>query len=286
MRRVYNKLNARIAVSEAARWTAERYYGGRYRIIPNGVDLDAAPTGPRPESEELRLLFVGRAEERKGLPVLLRAFEALVGTGVRARLSVVGPTPAEVAPYLLDESEGVDVVGPVTDEEQWQLLHDSDLLCAPSLAARASGWCSPRRSPRARRSSASDIAGYTDVARDGVDGVLVPPADPRARPGSPRPRPRARAPRAHAAAALERAQRFGWPKIAAQADQEYEEAQRHRPRHRTGDRAGQRLRSADLKPIQLRPAPVARPRAGRGRSPGTDLPAAPRSGSPRSGASA
>src|SRR5918996_1254002 len=61
-RRLYNKLHVRIAVSEAARWTAERFYGGRYRIIPNGVDLSAALGGPRPPSDELRLLFVGRAE--------------------------------------------------------------------------------------------------------------------------------------------------------------------------------------------------------------------------------
>ena len=44
-RRLYSKLSARIAVSEAAEWTARRYYGGRYRIVPNGVDLSAA----RPE---------------------------------------------------------------------------------------------------------------------------------------------------------------------------------------------------------------------------------------------
>ena len=41
-RRLYGKLSARIAVSEAAAWTARRYYGGRYRIVPNGVDLAAA----------------------------------------------------------------------------------------------------------------------------------------------------------------------------------------------------------------------------------------------------
>ena len=41
-RRLYNKLHVRVAVSEAASWTAERFYGGRYRIVPNGVDLNAA----------------------------------------------------------------------------------------------------------------------------------------------------------------------------------------------------------------------------------------------------
>ncbi len=76
-RRKLNQLHARIAVSEAARWTGRRWFGGEYEVIPNGVDLGGPPEGPKPESGELRVLFVGRAEERKGLPVLLRAFEAL-----------------------------------------------------------------------------------------------------------------------------------------------------------------------------------------------------------------
>ena len=53
-RRLYSKLSARIAVSEAAAWTAQRFYGGRYRIVPNGVDLSAArpdPTAPERGAE-------------------------------------------------------------------------------------------------------------------------------------------------------------------------------------------------------------------------------------------
>ncbi len=36
-RRMLNRLHVRIAVSEAAAWTARRFFGGHYRIIPNGV---------------------------------------------------------------------------------------------------------------------------------------------------------------------------------------------------------------------------------------------------------
>ena len=66
-----------------------------YTIVPNGVDVEAACTGPKAPADDLRLLFVGRAEERKGLPVLLSAFEALL-EHVPARLTVVGADPEEV----------------------------------------------------------------------------------------------------------------------------------------------------------------------------------------------
>ena len=42
--------SARIAVSEAAAWTGRRWFGGEYRVIPNGVDVDAPPVGPEAPS--------------------------------------------------------------------------------------------------------------------------------------------------------------------------------------------------------------------------------------------
>src|SRR4051794_32159787 len=50
MRRLYNKVHVRIAVSEAARWTAQRYCGGRYPGIPNGGPRGAAPNDPQASS--------------------------------------------------------------------------------------------------------------------------------------------------------------------------------------------------------------------------------------------
>ena len=93
-RRRMNRLHVRIAVSEAAAWTARRFYGGRYRIVPNGVHLPRVRAATAAESSAsagapLRILFVGQAVERKGLPVLLRAFEAL-REHVPATLTLVG----------------------------------------------------------------------------------------------------------------------------------------------------------------------------------------------------
>ena len=92
-RRVLNRLHVRIAVSEAAAWTGRRWFGGHYRVIPNGVHVDpaaAALAARRPMGDKLRIAFVGQAVERKGLPLLLRAFEAL-REHIPCELTVIGP---------------------------------------------------------------------------------------------------------------------------------------------------------------------------------------------------
>ena len=139
-RRVFNRLSARIAVSEAAAWTGRRWFGGRYEIVPNGVDVSAAPQGPKPPSDELRLVFVGRPEARKGLPVLLTAFEALV-EHVPSRLTVIGAEREDVQRYLADREtmRWIDVRGRVSGPDLWTALHGADLLCAPSLSGESFG---------------------------------------------------------------------------------------------------------------------------------------------------
>jgi phosphatidylinositol alpha-mannosyltransferase len=225
-RRVLNRLSARIAVSEAAAWTGRRWFGGHYEVVPNGVDVDAAPSVPKPPSGELRVLFVGRPEERKGLPVLLTAFEALV-EHVPSRLTVIGAEREDVLRYLADPEtmRWIDVHGRVSGENLWTALHEADLLCAPSLSGESFGMVLTEAFAAGTPVIASAIAGYSDVVSDGVDGVLVPPGDPQ--------RLAEELQRAHheperltamSAAARQSAQRYAWPRVADRVSQVYERA--------------------------------------------------------------
>jgi phosphatidyl-myo-inositol alpha-mannosyltransferase len=240
-RRVFNRIAERIAVSTAAEWTGRRWFGGRYHVIPNGVDLTRAPAGPKPPSSNLRVLFVGRAEPRKGLPLLLAAFDALVERAP-ATLTVVGARPQEVLPFLEpDTARRVTVLGRVSDEELWHQLHAADVLCAPSLWGESFGMILIEAFAAGTPVVASAIAGYSDVVEDLHDGILVAPGDARALGEAlwSLARDRGRLERMGRAARLA-AERYAWPRVAGQVREVYQLAS-ERLSH-VGDRARLRRR--------------------------------------------
>ena len=285
-RRKLNHLAVRIAVSDAAAWTGRRFYGGAYRIVPNGV---AIPSGGVPALRErrpwepLRIAFVGQAVERKGLPVLLRAFEALRAQ-VPAELVVVGATAADVAP-LLEDTAGVSLLGPVGDEEKHAALVGADVLAAPSLGGESFGMVLTEAFAAGTPVVASDIAGYRDVVSDGRDGLLVPRGDATALAEALRGLAlEPRRTRALGAAAAVTAERYAWPVVAERVVDAYEAAVGVPQPEDVVDRAAVRigLRSADLGPRRparrlpsLEPAPAPGRRIGQiGRRVGLALGAA------------
>ncbi len=264
--RVLNRLQMRIAVSEAAAWTGRRWFGGHYRIIPNGVHVDPAVlarAGTRAPADHLRIVFIGQAVERKGLPLLLRSFEAL-REHIPCELTVIGPSAEELAPLMLDD-RGVRVLGKVDDARKYAELERADLLCAPSLRGESFGMVLTEAFAAGTPVVASDIAGYRDVVRNGVDGMLVPAGDAQALAETLRDlweEPDRRSAMARAAAAD--VQRFAWPRVAAEVMGAYEEAIAvPQPHGSTAQRAAVAvgLRSADLRPhVRPRRLPTLEPR--------------------------
>jgi phosphatidyl-myo-inositol alpha-mannosyltransferase len=173
-----DRIDARIAVSQRARATAERYAPGRYEVIPNGVLI---PPEADPSGREDRILFVGRHDARKGLPVLLRAWpEIRRRTG--ARLRVIGADPLAVRLLIARQrisDDGIDGLGFLSQERLTEELLSAKAMAAPSLGGESFGMVLTRAFAAATPVVASDIEGYRDVMSPET-GLTVPPGDPRA----------------------------------------------------------------------------------------------------------
>jgi phosphatidyl-myo-inositol alpha-mannosyltransferase len=171
------RIDLRVAVSEQARLAAAVYSPGDYEVIPNGVEI---PPEVGADGRADRIVFAGRHDPRKGLPVLLRAWPRLRDSGMRLR--VLGADPLAVRLLLARlrlSEEGIDILGFVEDDTLTEELAAAKLLVAPSLGNESFGMTITRAFACATPVVASDIAGYREVVTEET-GTLVPPDDPEA----------------------------------------------------------------------------------------------------------
>jgi phosphatidyl-myo-inositol alpha-mannosyltransferase len=172
------RLDHRIAVSQQARSSAQRWLPGEYEIVPNGVLI---PDEVDPGGREHRFVFVGRHEPRKGLHVLLRAWPD-VRRRTGARLRIVGADPLAVRLLLTRlrvPDDGIDVVGFLSQDDLTAELASAKALVAPSLGGESFGMVLTRAFACATPVVASDIPGYRDVMTADTS-VPVVPGDPQA----------------------------------------------------------------------------------------------------------
>lgn len=186
LRRWFDKLHGRIAVSKPARDFVNRFFPASYDIIPNGIDLEHfSATVPPIEmfcDDKLNILFVGRHEKRKGLRHLLAAYKQVKEEMPNTRLIVVGPGNREHYERLVNKVNLRDVVfaGYVSNEDLPSYYNSCDLFCAPATGEESFGIVLLEAMAAAKPIVASQIEGYASVLSHGVEGVLVPPKDEQA----------------------------------------------------------------------------------------------------------
>jgi phosphatidyl-myo-inositol alpha-mannosyltransferase len=180
------KISGWIAVSEAARTTLMGHVGSDAVLIPNGVAVHRYETAcPLPgwPGEGGVLGFLGRMDEpRKGLSVLLRAFELLAGDRPALRLFVAGPgdlddvrgrVPAGLRDRLV-------LAGQVTREDKARFYHSVDVFCAPNTGGESFGIVLIEAMAAGAPIVASDLDAFRMVLRGGRAGELFPVGDPAA----------------------------------------------------------------------------------------------------------
>jgi phosphatidylinositol alpha-mannosyltransferase len=169
------QLSARIAVSEAARETALDAWGGDdYLVWWNGIEIDRFATAMPTPTERPAVLFVGRHEPRKGLSVLLDAW-AKLDRDAELWVAGVGPQTNELRARGVPN---VEWLGTVSDRERNERMRGATVFCAPALGQESFGVVLLEAMAAGTAIVASEIDGYQNVARAGVDALLVPPGHP------------------------------------------------------------------------------------------------------------
>jgi phosphatidylinositol alpha-mannosyltransferase len=164
-RAVAGRLDVVTAVSEVARSSVPSI--ARVRIIPNGIDIAAyAPSEKDPTS----VVFVGRDDPRKGLDVLLGAWEAVAAAAPGAHLTVVGAW-RDAGP------ERVEFMGRVDEATKRAVLGRAGIAVAPNLGGESFGIVVAEGMASGCAVVASAIPAFTTVLGDA--GEFVRPGDPQ-----------------------------------------------------------------------------------------------------------
>lgn len=153
------------AVSETAARVIPRSWGP-VTVIPNAIDTSSydLPVG----RVERRVSFLGRDEPRKGLDVLLRAWELVREEIPQAELKVMGAERSRVPP-------GVEFLGRVSPGEKKRVLASSLVYVAPNTGGESFGIVIVEAMAAGCAVVCSDLTAFRDVLGDA--GRLIPIGD-------------------------------------------------------------------------------------------------------------
>jgi phosphatidylinositol alpha-mannosyltransferase len=228
LRPVWRRLSVRVAVSAAAASFVEDRFGvDSVRIIPNGADVELfGSADPARLPAGRRILFVNRLDRRKGFPVMVEAFRRLARERPDVILVVAGDGQDRTAvrDLPIEARSRVVMLGSVPHGDLPPYHAACEVFCAPATGRESFGIVLVEAMAAGLPVVASDIVGYREVVRDGVEGILVPPRDPEALAGAvgkllDDPEDAARL----GAAGRDRAARYSWGAVADEIEAVYAE---------------------------------------------------------------
>jgi phosphatidylinositol alpha-mannosyltransferase len=176
------KLSARIAVSEAARFTLTDHLDTDAVVIPNGIYSSRYAEGVRQEKWQGNTIgFIGRFEEpRKGLSVLLDALPVIARFAPDVKVFVAGPgDPAEIQKQIDAQlRHRFEFLGKISEADKADFMSSVSIYVAPNTGGESFGIILAEALAGGACVVASDIPAFDDLLGHGQYGALFQSEDP------------------------------------------------------------------------------------------------------------
>ncbi|MFL2762837.1 MAG: glycosyltransferase family 4 protein [Dehalococcoidia bacterium] len=170
---LYKKIDTNIAVSKSAESYISKYFPNKYQIIPNGINIQYYKKTNRSLntiSNNLKLIFIGRNDKRKGLKYLINCLQEYT-FDFPISLTIIGHDYTGIKPDNIE----VNNPGIVNEKNKIKYLNESDILCAPSLGNESFGIILLEAMASETVIIASNIEGYNHLVTHEKNGLLIEP---------------------------------------------------------------------------------------------------------------
>lgn len=173
---------------DAGRMTRDRMaVQDRTTIIPgSGVNIDRYQTAPMPSTPPFICMFAGRMIAMKGLQTIHDAFAILKDTAPHIKLWLCG-TPDPGNPESWDEQRLTDwaasnpnVIYRGYQTDMAALWPQAHLALQPTIGGEGLPVSLLEAGACARPMIATNVPGCREVAKDGINAILIPEQDPQA----------------------------------------------------------------------------------------------------------
>ncbi|MEN9324726.1 MAG: hypothetical protein RL414_480 [Actinomycetota bacterium] len=174
---VLEKLSARIAVSQMARETLKVHFDTEAVVIPNGIDVSKYVGGERNSKwySPHTIGFLGRFdEERKGLPILLKALPLIAKRIPDIRLLVAGPGEEDSVLKGVDATTRgrITFLGRLSERQKADFFKSIEAYIAPNTRGESFGIILAEAMAGGAPIIASNIQAFNDLLHEGIYGQL------------------------------------------------------------------------------------------------------------------
>ncbi len=158
----------------------------RVVVVPNGIEDHSVESNSRQRNPVTTILFVGSLSEKKGILDILRACSIMMSANVKYRFRIVGGFSSlafrKQAIALHEKLQLQDVVqfaGEKHGEDKWKEYRSADIFCFPSVYHENLPVVLLEAMQWELSIVASRWRAIPDLVKEGENGLLFIPADPK-----------------------------------------------------------------------------------------------------------